>query len=89
MRKLSLLLAAALMVSLPLVTAMTTDTFAAAKAKKAAKAAPAPKEETGPQPPFQSMHNALNDLGKQLATYRHDPNPAPAKGAPAKGGKKK
>jgi len=88
MRKLSLLLAAALMVSLPLVTAMTTDTFAAAKAKKAAKAAPAPKE-TGPQAPFQSMHNALDDLGKQLATYRYDPNAAPAKGAPAKGGKKK
>jgi len=30
------------------------------------------------------MHNALNDLGKQLATYRYDPN-----AAPAKGGKKK
>ena len=84
MRKLSLLLAAALMVSLPLVTAMTTDTFAAAKAKKAAKAKPAAPKETGPQAPFQQMHNALSDLGGQLATYRYDPN-----AAPAKGGKKK
>jgi hypothetical protein len=79
MRKLALLLAAALMVSAPLAATMTTDSYAAAKkaAKaKTAKAAPAPKD-TGPQPPFQSMHNALSDLGGQLATYRYDPN-APA-----------
>jgi hypothetical protein len=83
MRKLALLLAAALMVSAPLVATMTTDSYAAAKkAKKAAKAAPAPKD-TGPQAPFQSMHNALSDLGGQLATYRYDPN------APASKGKKK
>ena len=91
MRKLALLLAAALVVSAPLAATMTTDSYAAAKAKKAAakKAAPAPKD-TGPQPPFQSMHNALSDLGGQLATYRYDPNAAPAgKGAPASKGKKK
>jgi hypothetical protein len=78
MRKLAVLLSAALMVSVPLVTTMTTDTYAAAKkAKKVAKAAPAPKD-TGPQAPFQSMYNAVNDLGGQLTTYRYDPN-APAK----------
>jgi len=66
------------MVSVPLVATMTTDTYAAAKkAKKAAKAAPAPKD-TGPQAPFQSMYNAVSDLGGQLTTYRYDPN-APAK----------
>ena len=90
MRKLALLLAAALMVSAPLAATMTTDSYAAAKkAKKAAKAAPAPKD-TGPQPPFAQIGSALNDLGGQFATYRHDPNAAPAgKSAPAKGGKKK
>jgi len=79
MRKLALLLAAALMVSAPLVAAMTTDTYAAAKkAKKAAaKPAPAPKD-TGPQPPFSAIGSALNDLGGQLSSYRYDPN-APAK----------
>jgi hypothetical protein len=77
MRKFALLFAAALLVSAPLVATMTTDTYAAAKkAKRVAKAAPAPKD-TGPQPPFQAMYNALNDLGGQLATYRYDPN-APA-----------
>jgi hypothetical protein len=72
MRKLALLLAAALMVSAPLVATMTTDSFAAAakKAKKAATAAPAPKD-TGPQPPFQAMYNAISDIGK--------PSTAPAK----------
>jgi len=78
MRKLALLLAAALMVSAPLAATMTTDSHAAAakKAKKAAKAAPAPKD-TGPQPPFAAIGSALNDLGGQMATYRYDPN-APA-----------
>jgi len=91
MRKLALLLAAALVVSAPLAATMTTDSYAAAKAKKAAakKAAPAPKD-TGPQPPFQQVFNAVNDLGGQFATYRHDPNaPAGGKGAPASKGKKK
>jgi hypothetical protein len=73
MRKFSVLLAAALMVSVPLsMTVMTTDVYAAAKeakkAKKAAKAAPAAPKETGVQPPFQSMYNAVNDLGNQLVS---------------------
>ena len=68
MRKFALLLAAAMMVSVPLVATMTTDSYAAAakKAKKAAKAAPAPKD-TGPQPPFQQMYNAISDIGKEPA----------------------
>jgi len=67
MRKLALLLAAAMLVSVPLVATMTTDTYAAAKkAKRVAKAAPAPKE-TGPQPPFAAIVQALGDLGNQLA----------------------
>jgi hypothetical protein len=83
MRKLALLLAAALMVSVPLAATMTTDTYAAAKkAKKAAKAAPAPKD-AGPQVPFGQITGALGQLGNDLATYRYDPN------APAPKGKKK
>jgi hypothetical protein len=92
MRKLALLLAAALMVSAPLAATMTTDSYAAAKKAtkaKTAKAAPAPKD-TGPQPPFTQIGSALGDLGNQLSTYRHDPNaPAGGKGAPAAKGKKK
>jgi len=72
MRKFSVLLAAALMVSVPLSMTVTTDVYAAAKkakkAKKAAKAAPAAPKEAGVQPPFQSMYNAVNDLGRTLAT---------------------
>ena len=67
MRKFALLLAAAMIVSVPLAATMSTDTYAAAKkAKKAAKAAPAPKD-TGPQPPFQQMYNAISDIGKEPA----------------------
>lgn len=73
MRKLSVLLAAALMVSVPLsMTVMPTDVYAASKkakkhkrAKAAPKAAPA---EAGVQPPFQQIYNATNDLGRQLVT---------------------
>jgi hypothetical protein len=72
MRKLSVLLAAALMVSVPLSVTVTTDVYAAAKkatkAKKVARAAPAAPKETGPQPPFQQIYNATSDLGKQLAS---------------------
>ena len=69
MRKFSVLLAAALMVSVPLSVTVTTDVYAAAKkAKKAAKAAPAAPKEAGVQPPFQSMYNAVNDLGNQLTS---------------------
>jgi len=60
------------MVSVPLSMTVTTDVYAASKAKKhkrvhhrAPKAAPA---EAGVQPPFQQIYNATSDLGRQLAT---------------------
>jgi hypothetical protein len=71
MRKLALLLAAALMASAPVVAAITTDGNAAAKkAKRVAKAPPAP-EQIGPKPPFADIVRAIDDLGRELATYRH------------------
>jgi hypothetical protein len=86
MQKLALLLAAALIASAPVVAAMTTDGYAAAKrAKRVAKApeAAAPKE-VGPKPPFADITRAIDDLGRQLATYRHVYEPA---GGGDKGGK--
>jgi hypothetical protein len=73
MRKLAVLLAATLMVSVPLtMTVTTTDVYAASKkAKKAKKAKAAPKAapaDAGPQPPFHAMWRAVDDLGRQLAT---------------------
>ena len=74
MRKLAVLLAAALMVSVPLAVTVTTDAYAASKKVKKHKRAAAPKAaapapaETGVQPPFQSMWRAVDDLGKSLAT---------------------
>jgi hypothetical protein len=72
MRRLSVLLAAALMVSVPLSMTVTTDVYAASKGKKhkrvhhrAPKAAPA---EAGVQPPFQAIWRAVDDLGRQLAS---------------------
>ena len=73
MRKLAVLLAAALMVSVPLsMTVMTTDVYAASKkakkhkrAKAAPKAAPA---QAGVQPPFAQIVRAIDDLGRNLAT---------------------
>jgi hypothetical protein len=85
MRKLALLLAAALMASAPVVAAITTDGYAAAKkAKRVAKAPPAP-EQIGPKPPFADIARAIDDLGRELATYRHVYDPA---GGGDKGGKK-
>ena len=72
MRKLALLIAAALVVSVPLSTIVTTDSYAA-KAKRhhhhhrAARVAAVP---TGVQPPFHDMWRALDDLGAQLAGRR-------------------
>ena len=89
MRKLALLLAAALMVSAPVVAAMTTVGYAATKkAKRVAKAPAAPPAapaETGPKPPFADIIRALDDLSRQLATYRHVYEPA---GGVDKGGQK-
>jgi hypothetical protein len=73
MRKLAVLLAAALMVSVPMAMTVTTDAYAAAKKGKrhhhrhhrAAVAAPA---EVGVQPPFHAMWRAVDDLGRALVT---------------------
>ena len=72
MRKLAFLLAAALMVSVPLTMTVTvSDVYAAskkAKKHKPAKAAPnAAPAEAGVQPPFQAIWRAIDDLGQQLA----------------------
>ena len=76
MQKLALLLAAA---------PMTTDGYAAAKkAKRVAKAPPAP-EQIGPKPPFADIVRAIDDLGRELGTYRHVYDPA---GGGDQGGKK-
>jgi hypothetical protein len=90
MRKFALLLAAALMASAPVIAAMTKDGYAAAKkAKRVAKAPPAPVE-TGPKPPFADIFRAIDDLGRELATYRYvyDPTGGSDKGAGKKAAKK-
>ena len=90
MRKLAFLLAAALMVSAPVIAAMTTDGYAAAKkTKRVAKAPPAPVE-TGPKPPFAEIFRAVDDLGRELATYRYvyDPTGGVDKGGGKKAAKK-
>jgi hypothetical protein len=89
MRKLAFLLAVALIASAPVVAAMTTDGYAAAKkakrvAKASPKAPPAP-EQIGPKPPFADIVRAIDDLGRELGTYRHVYNPA---GGGDKGGEK-
>jgi len=72
MRKFAVLLAATLMVSVPLTMTVATDVYAASKkAKKHKRAKAAPKaapEAAGPQPPFHAMWRAVDDLGRQLAT---------------------
>jgi hypothetical protein len=87
MRKLALLLAAALMASAPVVAAMTKDGYAAAKnAKRVTKAPPPPApQQIGPKPPFADIVRAIDDLGRDLATYQYVYNPS---GGGDKGGKK-
>ena len=85
MRKLALLLAAALMASAPVVAAMTTDGNAAAKKAKRVAKGPAASEETGPKPPFADITRALDDLGRELGNNRYVYDPA---GGGDKGGKK-
>src|SRR5262249_39091022 len=72
MRKLALLLGAALLVSAPLVATMSTDTYAAAKkaTKKAAKAAPGGRgESVDPGEANGRFAHALADLARALGTY--------------------
>ena len=73
MRKLALLLAAALVMSAPLIAATPTLTYAAAKAKKAAKKVA--KKESAKEVDLAEVNNrfarALDDLFRSLATHRH------------------
>jgi hypothetical protein len=69
MRRLAVLLAATLMVSVPLTMTVTTDVYAASKKVKKAKRAKAPKAapaEAGVQPPFAQITRAIGDLGNSL-----------------------
>jgi len=74
MRKLALLLAAALIVSVPVAATMSTDTFAAAKkaTKKAAPKAGA-REEIDPGEANGRFAHALADLAMALGTYVYVP----------------
>ena len=71
MRKLALLLAAALVMSAPLIAATPTLTYAAAK-KAAKKVA---KKEAAKEVDLAQVNNrfarALDDLFRSLATHRH------------------
>jgi hypothetical protein len=95
MRKLALLLAAALLVAAPLSAAIPTLTHAAGKAKKAAKrTVPAkrvvPMETAKQADPMEvntRFARALDDLFRQLATYRYVYDPVTG-GEAGKGGKK-
>jgi hypothetical protein len=75
MRKLAVVLAAALIVSVPLAMTVTTDVYAASKKHKRVHhraaprvAAPAAPADVGVQPPFAQITRAIGDLGNQLAT---------------------
>jgi hypothetical protein len=93
MRKLALLLAAALVLAAPLSATMSSLTYAAGKAKKAAKRTlPAKRmvteetsKETDPMEANTRFARTLGDLSRQLATYRYIYDPAT--GGDAKGGK--
>jgi hypothetical protein len=88
MQKLALLLGAALVVSLPLAATVSTDTYAAAKAKKAAKQE-AKKAETSPDEANSRFFRALDDLGRGLATYSYTYDPAGGGGGGKDKGKAK
>ena len=84
MQRLALLLAAALVIAAPLSAAMPTGTYAAGKAKKAAKRTlPAKRvvtketaKEVDPMEVNTRFARALDDLFRQLATYRYVYDPA-------------
>jgi hypothetical protein len=63
MRKFALLLAASLIVTAPLVAMSTTDTYAAAKAKKAAAKGDKGAKDSGGDPNT-AFVRALGDIGK-------------------------
>jgi hypothetical protein len=93
MRKLALLLAAALIVSAPLIAAAPTLTYAAGKAKKAGKKGvkvvkkEAAKKEVDLAEVNGRFGRALDDLFRQLATYRYVYDPAAGGDKGGRGGK--
>ena len=86
MRKLALLIAAALLVSVPLAATTSTDAYAAAKSKsKAAPKAVAKETKADPTESNTAFIRAVGDLGTQLG-QPNSGEPKAAKGG--KGGKK-
>jgi hypothetical protein len=89
MRKLALLLAAALLVSAPIVATAPTDTYAAAKAKQKAKHKAVKKTaKKGGGDPNTAFFRAAADLGKALWEAGQPKGGKKAKRHGKKGGKK-
>ena len=88
MRKLALLLAASLIVTAPLLAMSTNDTYAAAKAKKAAAKGGAEKgEKASPGEANTAFIRAVGDLGASLGQPYGRGDAGGAKGGKAKAGK--
>jgi hypothetical protein len=88
MRKLALLLAASLIVTAPLLAMSTNDTYAAAKAKKAAAKGGAEKGAKGSTgDPNTAFLRAVGDLGTSLGQPRSASDEGAAKGKKARAGK--
>src|SRR5215207_506524 len=88
MRKLALLLAASLIVTAPLLAISTHDTYAAAKAKKAASKGGAEKGGKGSGgDPNTAFIRAVGDLGASLGQPYGPGDAGGAKGGTAKAGK--
>jgi hypothetical protein len=82
MRKFALLLAASLIVTAPLLAMSTTDTYAAAKAKKAAAKGSAEKGGKGSGgDPNTAFIRAVSDLGASLGQPRSASDEGGAKGS--------
>ena len=88
MRKFALLLAASLIVTAPLLAISTNDTYAAAKAKKAAGKGGAEKGGKGSGgDPNTAFIRAMGDLGASLGQPYGGGEAGGAKGGKAKAGK--
>jgi hypothetical protein len=88
MRKLALLLAASLIVTAPLLAMSTNDTYAAAKAKKAAAKGGAEKGgKSSGGDPNTAFLRAVGDLGTSLGQPRSASDEGAAKGKKAGAGK--
>src|SRR5689334_15386240 len=86
MRKLALLLAASLLVTAPLLAVSTNDTYAAAKAKKAAKGGAEKGAKGSPGDSNTAFMRAVGDLGASLG-QPYDQRYEGGKGGKAKAAK--